>query len=340
MTESAVKPILALTMGDPVGVGPEIIVKALVDARIYQVCRPLVLGDLRALERARLALDPALKIHVADRPAAGHYQQGTLDLMPLSQLAPRDLEYGRPTPASGAAMVGYILTAIDLALAQRVAGLVTAPISKISMKLSGYDYPGHTELLAEKTKTPEFAMMLAGGEFRVVLATIHCALAEVPKRITQEGLVRLFHLTARALDRDFGLAGVPLGVAALNPHASEDGMFGHEEEAIIIPAVKEAQAAGLAVEGPFPADTLFWRHSQGEFAAIICMYHDQGLIPLKLLHFMDGVNVTLGLPIIRTSVDHGTAYNLAGTGKASPDSLKAAIMMAAEMAKRRFGEEK
>jgi len=338
MTESSVKPILALTMGDPVGIGPEIIVKALVDARIYQVCRPLVIGDLSALERARLALAPALKIQVADRPAAGRYRLGTLDLMPVSQLAPRDLEYGRPTPASGAAMVGYILTAIDLALAHRVGGLVTGPISKISMKLSGYDYPGHTELLAEKTKTAEFAMMLAGGEFRVVLATIHCALSEVPKRITQEGLLRLFHLVSRALDRDFGLVGVPLGVAALNPHASEDGMFGHEEADIIIPAVKEAQAAGLAVEGPFPADTLFWRHRQGEFAAIICMYHDQGLIPLKLLHFMDGVNVTLGLPIIRTSVDHGTAYNLAGTGKAASLSLKAAIVMAAAMAKRRFGE--
>ncbi|MEJ2672980.1 MAG: 4-hydroxythreonine-4-phosphate dehydrogenase PdxA, partial [Deltaproteobacteria bacterium] len=205
------------------------------------------------------------------------------------------------------------------------------------MKLSGYDYPGHTELLAEKTQTPEFAMMLAGGDFRVILVTIHCALSEVPKRITKEGLVRLFHLASRALDQDFGLRGVPLGVAALNPHASEEGMFGHEEGDIIIPAVKEAQAAGLAVEGPFPADTLFWRHYQGEFAAIICMYHDQGLIPLKLLHFMDGVNVTLGLPIIRTSVDHGTAYNLAGTGKAAPDSLKAAILMAAEMAQRRFG---
>jgi 4-hydroxythreonine-4-phosphate dehydrogenase len=337
MNESLARPILALTMGDPVGVGPEIIVKTLADARIYQVCRPLIIGDLPALERARLALDPALKIHLADRPGAGRYQSGTLDLMALSQLKSHDLEYGRPTPASGKAMVGYILTAIDLAMAQKVSGLVTAPISKISMKLSGYDYPGHTELLAEKTQTPEFAMMLAGGDFRVVLATIHCALSQVPKRITQEGLVRLFHLTSRALDRDFGLAGVPLGVAALNPHASEEGMFGHEEAEIIIPAVKEAQAAGLAVEGPFPADTLFWRHYQGEFAAIICMYHDQGLIPLKLLHFMDGVNVTLGLPIIRTSVDHGTAYNLAGTGKASPDSLKAAILMAAEMAKRRYG---
>jgi len=337
MTDSLARPILALTMGDPVGVGPEIIVKALADARIYHVCRPLIIGDLPALERARLALDPALKIHLADRPGAGRYQSGTLDLMALSQLAPHDLEFGRPTPASGKAMVDYILTAIDLALAQKAAGMVTAPISKIAMKLSGYDYPGHTELLAEKTQTPEFAMMLAGGDFRVILVTIHCALSEVPQRITKAGLVQLFHLASRALDRDFGLKGVPLGVAALNPHASEEGMFGFEEAEIIIPAVQEAQAAGLAVEGPFPADTLFWRHYQGEFSAIICMYHDQGLIPLKLLHFMDGVNVTLGLPIIRTSVDHGTAYDLAGTGKAAPDSLKAAILMAAEMARRRFG---
>jgi 4-hydroxythreonine-4-phosphate dehydrogenase len=170
----------------------------------------------------------------------------------------------------------------------------------------------------------------------VVLATIHCALAEVPRRLSTGGLVRLFTLTCQALERDFGLAGVPLAVAALNPHAGEGGMFGREEEEIILPAVKEARAAGLSVEGPFPADTLFWRHLHGQFAAVVCMYHDQGLIPLKLLHFMDGVNVTLGLPIIRTSVDHGTAYDLAGTGRAAPDSLKAAIKIAAEMAKRRF----
>ena len=181
-------------------------------------------------------------------------------------------------------------------------------------------------------------MMLAGGEFRVVLATIHCALAEVPRRLSTEGLLRLCRLTCRALERDFGLASPSLGVAALNPHAGEGGMFGREEEEIIAPAVRQAQAEGLAVDGPFPADTLFWRHAQGEFAAIVCMYHDQGLIPLKLLHFMDAVNVTLGLPIIRTSVDHGTAYDLAGTGKAHPESLKAAIKMAAEMAQRRFGK--
>jgi 4-hydroxythreonine-4-phosphate dehydrogenase len=331
------RPILALTMGDPVGVGPEIIVKALADAQIYQICRPLVLGDYPALERARLQLSPALNILLTERPEQGRYKPGTLDLLPLSELRPKDLQYGYPTEASGQAMVSYILKAIELAMAQQVAGLVTAPISKLSMNLAGYPYPGHTELLADKTGAPEVVMMLAGGEFRVILATIHMALAEVPRRLSIEGLFRLFRLTCEALERDFGLAGASLAVAALNPHAGEGGMFGREEEDIIIPAIREARAAGLPVEGPFPADTLFWRHRQGEFAGVVCMYHDQGLIPLKLLHFMDGVNVTLGLPIIRTSVDHGTAYDLAGTGKAVSLSLKAAVKMAAEMAKRRFG---
>lgn len=320
------------------GVGPEIIVKALAEAQIYQVCRPLVLGDYPALERARLGLSPGMNLHLAERPELGRYKPGTLDLMPLSELKPKDLEYGRPTRTNGRVTISYILKAIELALERQVAGLVTGPISKLSMNLSGYHYPGHTELLADRTSTPEVAMMLAGGEFRVILATIHCALAEVPRRLSTEGLLRLFKLVCQALSQDFGLAGVPLAVAALNPHAGEGGMFGREEEEIIIPAIKAAQAAGLPLEGPFPADTLFWRHRQGEFAAVVCMYHDQGLIPLKLLHFMDGVNVTLGLPIIRTSVDHGTAYHLAGTGRAAPDSLKAAIKMAAAMAKRRFGE--
>jgi 4-hydroxythreonine-4-phosphate dehydrogenase len=337
MIESTFRPLLALTMGDPVGVGPEIMVMALADPEVYRVCRPLIIGDLPALERARARLAPAQTIHRAASPEAGLYKPGTVDLLALSRLAPEDLHYGRPTRAGGAAMVSYILTAIDLALKGKAAGLVTGPISKAAMNLSGYAYPGHTELLAERTGAPEVAMMLAGGEFRVVLATIHCALAEVPGRLKEEGLVRLFHLISRALSRDFGLARPGLGVAALNPHAGEGGMFGREEETIIAPAVARAQAAGLMVQGPYPADTLFWRHAQGEFAAIVAMYHDQGLIPLKLLHFMDAANVTLGLPIIRTSVDHGTAYDLAGTGRAHPGSLKAAIRMAAEMAQRRSG---
>jgi 4-hydroxythreonine-4-phosphate dehydrogenase len=338
-TTSDPRPLLALTMGDPVGVGPEIMVLALADPAIYQTCRPLVLGDLHAMERARQALTPDLTLHLIKDPSEGRYQAGTIDLLALSYLSPGDLNHSHPSAAGGRAMVTYILTAIEMALNQEVAGMVTGPISKASLNLAGYRYPGHTELLAERTGAAEVAMMLAGGKFRVVLATIHCALADVPGRLSLDGLIRLFNLTCRALQHDFGISKPSLGVAALNPHASEGGLFGDEEKEIIIPAVLEARGRGLPVSGPFPADTLFWRHAQGEFDAICAMYHDQGLIPLKLLHFMDAVNITLGLPIIRTSVDHGTAYDLAGTGDAHPGSLKAAIFMAAEMAKRRVTKE-
>jgi 4-hydroxythreonine-4-phosphate dehydrogenase len=329
------RPLLALTMGDPVGVGPEIMVLALADPAVYQTCRPLVLGDLHAMERARQDLTPDLTLHLIKDPSEGRYQAGTIDLLALSYLSPGDLNHSHPSAAGGRAMVSYILTAIEMALDQEVAGMVTGPISKASLNLAGYRYPGHTELLAERTGANEVAMMLAGGRFRVVLATIHCPLSEVSERLSLDALIRLFTLTLRALQQDFGISKPSLGVAALNPHASEGGLFGDEEKEIIIPAVLEARGRGLAVSGPFPADTLFWRHAQGEFDAICAMYHDQGLIPLKLLHFMDAVNITLGLPIIRTSVDHGTAYDLAGTGDAHPGSLKAAIFMAAEMARRR-----
>jgi 4-hydroxythreonine-4-phosphate dehydrogenase len=338
-TTSDPRPLLALTMGDPVGVGPEIMVLALADPAIYQTCRPLILGDLHAMERARQDLTPDLALHLIKDPSEGRYQAGAIDLLALSYLSPGDLNHSHPSAAGGRAMVSYILTAIEMALNQEVAGMVTGPISKASLNLAGYRYPGHTELLAERTGAAEVAMMLAGGRFRVVLATIHCALADVPGRLSLDGLIRLFTLTCRALQHDFGISKPSLGVAALNPHASEGGLFGDEEKEIIIPAVLEARGRGLPVSGPFPADTLFWRHAQGEFDAICAMYHDQGLIPLKLLHFMDAVNVTLGLPIIRTSVDHGTAYDLAGTGDAHPGSLKAAIFMAADMAKRRVTKE-
>ncbi len=331
------RPLLALTMGDPVGVGPEILVLTLKDPAIYQACRPVIIGDLPALERAVRHLAPDLRINVINQPGVGSFEPGTLDLLALSHLAPDDLRYGCPTPAGGAVMVSYVLRAVDLAMAEKVAGMVTGPISKVAMNLSGYSYPGHTELLAAKTGAKEVAMMLAGEKFRVVMATTHCALAEVPRRLNTEALYRLFLLICRTLQLDLGLTHPRLGVAALNPHAGEGGLFGHEEEEIIIPAVRRAQDADLMVAGPYPADTLFWRHRQGEFDAIVAMYHDQGLIPLKLLHFLDGVNVTLGLPIIRTSVDHGTAYELAGTGKAHPGSMQAAIAMAGEIARRRGG---
>ena len=336
MCAEAFRPLLALTMGDPVGVGPDILAMALMKPGLYAACQPLVVGDLPALTRACQRFAPELKINVVEAPGDGHFEWGTIDLLAISHLAPECLECGLPTPGGGSAMVSYVLKAIDLALSGEAAGIVTCPISKMSMRLAGYDYPGHTELLAHRTGASEVAMMLAGGEFRVILATVHCALAEVPGRLTTAGLVKLMHLTCRSLKTQMGLAEPHLGVAALNPHAGERGLFGREEEEIIAPAVRQAREQGLFVDGPFPADTLFWRHHHGEFAAILCMYHDQGLIPMKLLHFMDGVNVTLGLPIIRTSVDHGTAYDLAGTGRAHPGSLTAAILLAAEMAGRKM----
>jgi 4-hydroxy-L-threonine phosphate dehydrogenase PdxA len=264
-TKPDARPLLALTMGDPVGVGPEIMVMALADPAVYQVCRPIVLGDLPAMERARQILTPQLTLHPVEDLARGRYQAGAIDLLAISHLSPGDLNHSHPSAAGGQAMVSYILTAIDMAMNQKVAGMVTGPISKAALNLAGYRYPGHTELLADRTGASEVAMMLAGGNFRVVLATIHCALSEVPDRLTFDGLLRLFSLTCRALQSDFGITHPRLGVAALNPHASEGGLFGGEETEIIIPAVLEARGRGLPVSGPFPADTLFWRHAQGEF---------------------------------------------------------------------------
>lgn len=332
------RPLLAITMGDITGIGPEIIVKALSDPELYHLCRPLILGDLPALARARDICRADLKLHETTAPEEGRFQPGTVDILVLSRLDPASLAYGQPTAASGAAMVAYILRAVDLALAGHVAAVVTAPISKAAMHLGGYRYPGHTELLAERCQAREYAMMLAGGDFRVVLATIHCPLREVPARLNQADLERLLTLTHRSLVSDFGLARPCLGVAALNPHAGESGLFGDEEARIIAPAIAAVRAQQLDVVGPLPADTIFVRHQRGEFDAVVVMYHDQGLIPLKLLHFGDAVNVTLGLPIIRTSVDHGTAYDLAGTGQADPGSLKAALRLAAHMAQARAAQ--
>ncbi len=329
------RPLLAVTMGDITGVGPEIIIKALSDPGLYERCRPLVLGDLPALTKARDICRADLQLHEAAAPADGVFQPGTVDIWVLSRLNPGSVSYGRPTPESGAAMVGYILQAVDLARAGEAAAVVTAPISKAAMHLGGYRYPGHTELLAERCQAAEFAMMLAGDKFRVVLATIHCPIREVPGRLRQADLVRLLTLTNRSLISDFGLPRPCLGVAALNPHAGEGGLFGDEESRIIQPAVAAAREDHIDVVGPLPADTIFVRHQRGEFDAVVVMYHDQGLIPLKLLHFGDAVNVTLGLPIIRTSVDHGTAYDLAGTGQADPGSLKAALRLATQMAQAR-----
>jgi 4-hydroxythreonine-4-phosphate dehydrogenase len=232
-------------------------------------------------------------------------------------------------------MVDCIVTAVDLAKRKEISAVVTCPISKALMHQAGHAYEGHTQLIASLTKCSDYVMMLAGKKLRVALVTIHCALKEVPSLLSEKKVLRTIRITARALERDFGISRPLVAVTALNPHAGEEGLFGTEEDQMIRPAIRKAKTEGYRVEGPFPADSLFCKAAGGEFDAVVSMYHDQGLIPLKLLHFSDAVNVTLGLPIVRTSVDHGTAYDIAGKDLADPRSLKAAIRMAVQMAKNR-----
>lgn len=326
------RPIIAITMGDPCGIGPEIIIKALQSPEVANICVPLVIGDRAALERAVAVCGSALKI--SEVIAAGDARAvpvGSIPLLALSNLAEEDMIYGAPTAAAGDAVYRYICHAAHLCLNGEVAAMVTAPINKEAMHRAGHDYPGHTELLAELCGTDNFVMMLAGDLLRVSLVTIHEALSDVPRLVTFEQVLKTIRITAEGVARLTGKESPKLAVLALNPHCGEGGKFGSQETEVIEPAVKAARQEGIDARGPLSADTLFHFAQQGEYDGVVAMYHDQGLIPLKLLHFDDGVNITLGLPIVRTSVDHGTAYNLAGSGKASEKSLLAAIRMAAGM---------
>jgi 4-hydroxythreonine-4-phosphate dehydrogenase len=319
-------------MGDPSGVGPEIIAKALAQPEIAAMCRPLILGDPAAMERALSITGSRLEMKlVNDVSGFSGSSENVIHLKPLSELSIADMEFGHPSTGAGEAMFRYIEEAARLCLAGEVAAMATAPINKEALNRAGRKYPGHTELLAELTGAKEFVMMLAGDRLRVALVTIHEALADVPRLLNRDRVLATIRIVHRDVDRYFR-RNPRLAVLALNPHCGEGGLFGNEEKNIIGPAVDAARNEGIDAVGPLSADTLFHFAARGDYDAVVCMYHDQGLIPLKLLHFDDGVNITLGLPIIRTSVDHGTAYNLAGTGQASEASMVAAIRMAARMA--------
>ncbi len=325
-------PIIGITMGDPAGVGPEIIVKALADRTIYRSCRPVVLGDTGVLSSAIKKAKVKISLEAVIAPSEVRATPGKIDVMALSELKDGGVLPGKPTIEGGKAMVKYIIRAVELSQTGELGGMVTGPINKALMHRAGHRYEGHTQLISQLTNTPDCVMMLAGERLRVALVTVHCPFAEVPAILDIELVRKTIAITARALEADLGFDRPRLAVAGLNPHAGESGLFGMEDERVIKPAVRMARDAGYNVTGPLPADTLFYRAANGQFDAVVAMYHDQGLIPLKLLHFSDAVNVTLGLPIIRTSVDHGTAYDIAGTGKADPSSLKAAIRMAVTMA--------
>jgi 4-hydroxythreonine-4-phosphate dehydrogenase len=321
-------------MGDPAGIGPEVILKTLLRNDIYQVCRPIVLGDINVLKMVSKEIGP-LSFHMIETPSEVTGSRGLVDIISISNLKKSLFIPGQPTINGGKAMVDYIKKAVDLIKDGQVSAMVTCPISKELMHKAGYRFDGHTELLAKLTNTKDYSMMMASERLRVSLATIHCALKEVPKRLNKGLILKTIRLTYRALEEDFAIKRPHVAVAGLNPHAGEAGIFGREDKEIIRPAVNEAKNEGLLVDGPYPADTIFYHAINGKFDAVVAMYHDQGLIPVKLLNFSNSVNITLGLPIIRTSVDHGTAYDIAGKGIADPSSLIAAIRMAAKIASAR-----
>lgn len=322
MKRKSTKPNIAITMGDPAGVGPELALRALGDPRVRSLCNPIVVGDAGLLDL--LARRLGLR-----RPAPD-------EVMNVSGLDLKRLKPGKPTKEAGSALVSYIEEAVFMAAIGDVAAMVTCPISKEAAKLSGFTFPGHTEFIAWLTGTKDFVMMLGGKDLKVVLVTIHEAIRDVPELITKKAVLNTIRVTDRAFRQDFAVKRPRIAVCGLNPHAGEAGMFGDEDRKIIAPAVKKAREAGINATGPLPPDTVFYRAvRKKEFDCVVAMYHDQGLGPLKLMHFEDGVNATLGLPIIRTSVDHGTAYDIAWKGVANHASLAAAIEMAVEMAKNR-----
>ena len=322
-------------MGEPAGIGPEIVLKSVQAQDCQLISRPVILGDLATLRETAQRLGS--RIELIDWSVEDPYPEDPqrLPVIATSQLVPQQRLPGQPTPAGGDASYRYVEAGIQLALNKVIQGLATAPISKAMWHAAGRDYPGHTELLADLTKTQDVRMMLAGSRLRVILVTTHIPFAQVPDALSVERIKTTITLAAKHLAQFHGLAQARLAMAGLNPHAGEGGAFGDEEERIITPAIEQAQGQGIQVDGPFPADSVFVRAVNGEFDGVICLYHDQGLIPLKLLSWTDGVNVTIGLPIVRTSPDHGTAFDIAGQGKADPHSMQAAIRLAAQMAGRR-----
>jgi len=328
------RPIIAITMGDAAGIGPEIVVRALAHNAVYDTCRPVVVGDAgRLLEAIDIVKEP-LTVRKIAGPADAVFAHGSIDCIDLG-LIPQGLPFGQLSPTCGDAAYRYIERAAQLAMAGEVDALCTAPLNKEALHAGGHRYPGHTELLATLTGTPEVSMMLSSPTLKVIHVTTHIGLLDAIERIEPglvERTIRRIHETLKAS----GIAAPRIGVCGINPHAGENGLFGRgEEEEKIMPAIEAVRSDGLDVAGPLPADTLFFRAARGDFDGVVAMYHDQGHGPVKVMGLEAGVNVTLGLPVIRTSVDHGTAFDIAGRGVADERSLLEALKQAVTLAPRR-----
>lgn len=329
------KPILGITMGDAAGIGPEIIVKALADKALYDLARPVVFGDRKIMERAVAIVGADLKCRTIAEPAAGGQEYGFIDIVDLDNL-PADLPFGQVDARAGKAAYEYIAKAVACAQKGEIHAIVTAPLNKEALNLGGNRYPGHTEILGALTGQKDYSMMLVGGPLRVIHVTTHVAFSKVPELVKKERVLRVIKLAQEALQM-LGLERPRIAVAGLNPHSGEHGLFGDEDEREIAPAVAQARQLGLDVTGPVPPDTVFYQAAiKKEFDMVVVMYHDQGHIPIKVLGFETGVNVTVGLPCIRTSVDHGTAFAIAGQGVADSRSMTEALLLGAQMAKVKF----
>jgi len=337
MTE---RPMIAMTMGDAAGVGPEVIMKSLAHPKLYRQCRPLVIGDAARLREAGRIAGCRLEVRSfsVDEVDRALFRRGTVDCIDL-KLIPKDLPWGQLSAVAGDAAFRYVEVAAKLASSGKVAAICTAPLNKEALQAGGHHYPGHTELLAHLTGTEEVSMMLSTPKIRVIHVTTHIGLIDAIAKI-EPGLVERTIARGHAALVSAGIGNPRIAVCGINPHAGENGLFGYgEEETKIAPAIEICRKKGWSVEGPLPADTLFFRAQRGDFDLVVAMYHDQGHGPVKALGLESGVNITIGLPVIRTSVDHGTAFDIAGTGKADERSMLEAMRLAIELASGRVSRQ-
>jgi 4-phospho-D-threonate 3-dehydrogenase / 4-phospho-D-erythronate 3-dehydrogenase len=339
------KPMIGITMGDPAGIGAEIAVKALSNREIYDLTIPVVIGSKVVMEDAINFIPADISLNVIDdlKQAKGKY--GIIDLFDLNNIILEDFKYGMVSAAAGKASIEYVFKAIELAKEGKIDAVVTGPIHKEAINAAGYHYAGHTEIFAEKTNTNDYAMMLADQDMKVIHVSTHVSLRKACDLVKKERVLTVIHLADKTL-KDLGIKHPKIGVAGLNPHASEDGLFGDEEAKEIIPAILQAKKEGIMVVGPIPPDTIFSKVIGKQYDIAVVMYHDQGHIPLKVTGFkynketnkwstMSGVNITVGLPIIRTSVDHGVAFGKAGEGRANEESMVEAIQLAVKFAQQK-----
>ena len=336
------RPVIGISMGDPAGIGPEIAAKALADKRVYEIARPLIVGDANTIAKAIEIVKVDLEVRAISEVGQAKFEYGNIDVFDLKNVDTDALVYGRVQPMAGKAAFEAIEKVISLAMEGQVDATVTGPINKESLNQAGYSYSGHTEIYADYTKTKEYTMFLVERNMRVVHVSTHVSLKRACELVKKERILEVIRLANDACKR-LGIDKPAIGVAGLNPHSGEGGLFGDEEVTEIIPAIEEAKAAGINADGPIPADTLFSKVKGGMYDIAVAMYHDQGHIPIKVVGFVvndstqkwesvKGVNITLGLPIIRTSVDHGTAFDQAGKGTATEESLIHAIEYAVKLA--------